>query len=295
MLHFQTAEQSVLYTGDFRLKRSDLERIKPLKSMSEARSCGAVYVDSTFFSEQWPEFPPQQVSIEKIIDLVRSWVEKSPRHVIELNTPATYGSELLFLRIHQVLGRKIHVSAAVFEQYQYVPDLDGVTTTDPSGLQIHACYGEDRKVCLEESRKAGLVRVIRPSAMIWRQWRTGKDIMQVDNSRTETYRVCYSNHASFSEVRDLLLFLRAKSVYLNVENPARAEEMEALRHEIMKGYSEEAAQESSICPFGTQSGNEFRFSNVQPLTIGRGDALPIDEDFVVVLPKRRRRISATTS
>ena len=74
----------------------------------------------------------------------------------QCKAPATFGSELLFRRIHLILCRRIiHISATIFE-------------------------------------------------------------------------VCHSNHASFSEIRDLLLFLRAKNVYLNVVSPERAEEMKAL-------------------------------------------------------------------
>jgi DNA repair metallo-beta-lactamase len=302
MLYFQNKYTNVLYTSDFRLKKIDIERIKPLKLLADSRTCDAIYFDSTFFSCQYKEFPPQHESINAIIDLIRPWLEKSTKHQIVLKTPATYGSELLFKKISKATNMKIHVNDAVYEQYRYIPDMDNCLTKSPVNplqCRIHACYGPEKEACLKDYKNSKLLRIIRPSAMIWRYWNTGEDIVtkilsptKDSSNKTETYRVCYSNHSSLSEIRDLLLYLKPKKVNLNVVNSGTKQEMFALKQQIMEEYNEERSltAEAVHQPFVAIE-SSFTFATAQTLdTRIHTEQIEINEEFVLSLPKRRKRI-----
>ena len=61
----------------------------------------------------------------------------------------------------------------------------------------------------------------------------------------------------------------------------------------MRDYSEEAVQKLGLCPFSSYNADGFRFSNVQPLAIVCTIDLANNEDFVMALLNRKRRILAS--
>ena len=64
------------------------------------------------------------------------------------------------------------------------------------------------------SGEAPAVRVITPSTMWFTQRPNLESIVQCTKTR---HRVCYSFHSSYSEVRDLVMYLKPKEVYPNVK------------------------------------------------------------------------------
>lgn len=191
-------------------------KMKRLKSL--VGKIDTAYIDSTFFSCDYQNFPDQIRSAKEICDIINEWLSKSSRHVISLKFPARYGYELLFIKIGTMLDVKIHINEDEMEKYRYIPELDNIFTTNTRKSRIHACFDYKNKngkllTCNPELDPA-LILVIKPTAMIWKEWEDSLEIVKKDAN--DNVRVCYSNHSSMSEIRDFLIYLKPKKVELNV-------------------------------------------------------------------------------
>ncbi|KAJ6622380.1 Protein artemis [Pseudolycoriella hygida] len=216
MFLFETNGVKVLYTGDFRLSKRLMLKMKLLKNVTG--SLNTIYIDSTFLSKTYETFPGQIRSATTICDIIKEWLGKSSNHVISLKMPARYGYEFLFIEIGKRLKLKIHVNEGEMAMYRYIPELDNIFTTNSRKSQIHACFDWQNKngkqLTCNPELDPSLIRVIKPTAMIWKEWQHSLDIVKKEEH--ENIRVCYSNHSSMSEIRDFLIYLQPKNVELNV-------------------------------------------------------------------------------
>lgn len=165
------------------------------------------------------DFPTQFESNKIICDLIDEWVRKGPEYVIIIRASARYGSECLFRDIYKRTRLKIHVNNSELERYLYFPELDECFTTNENS-QIHGCYSHANRnskyLTCQPNKDDKYVRVIKPSAFIWKNWKLSEPIYRYD-SDMKWCRVCYSNHSSFNEIRDFIMYLKPKRVKLNVE------------------------------------------------------------------------------
>lgn len=241
MFLFEQNQLKILYTGDFRfewpqftvfiiyfnfflifrLRLKDVQKISALKDVSSSSAIytDAIYIDSTFFSKSYPYFPTQFESTNKICELIDEWLAKGRDYKILLKTPARYGYEYLFLTIFKRFGQKIHVNETIFNNYQYIPELDNCFTTKGDCCNIHACYSSINKqtrnlLCCQPKYNTAMVRIIKISAMAWINLQAHDDICRKDSENF--IRVCYSNHPSYNELKDFLMYLHPKKVELNV-------------------------------------------------------------------------------
>ncbi|XP_041457763.1 protein artemis-like [Lytechinus variegatus] len=208
MFLFEGSEGTVLYTGDFRLAKGEAARMDPLHSGSRVKDISSVYLDTTFCVPEAMFIPSREESKDALLDLVDRQISKSAGHMVKLNCKAKYGYEYLFVELSKTFNQKVHVSDTLMKQYDRVPDLCTHLTTEGSLTQIHACrYGP----C--SLKKATDILSIQPSTM----WFTGNarpdDVIRKIGRR---YRLCFSFHSSFSEIRDFLAYIRPHHVYPNV-------------------------------------------------------------------------------
>lgn len=222
----------VLYTGDFRLNKKELEGIKAFTEYKN--TIDEIYLDSTFLKDIYPNFPTQDASCEAIVKLIEEWTSKGSHKKILLHTSARYGYEWMFIQLYKSLKMKIHVTEANYESYRYIPEMDDVIACNGIETKIHACNIKDCS-CNVFSGKDD-VRIIRVSAMVWQGWKIGDECVIKDSE--QNFRVCYSNHASLSEIRELLLFFKPKQVFLNVMPKTRIEcdTMRSVLDRIMNEY-----------------------------------------------------------
>lgn len=78
-LLFQTDGHDILYTGDFRMSLKNAQNITLLNEIKNRKNVIA-YIDSTFMKPSFANFPTQTESVNKIVAVVRRFLEKSPRH-----------------------------------------------------------------------------------------------------------------------------------------------------------------------------------------------------------------------
>lgn len=197
--------KTVLYTGDFRMKIDDIRKIRAFyDSTGEIKGIHSLYLDTTFFFRDYNQFPSREESLCQIITLIEEWIALGEKHIIHLSTKARYGYEFVFCEIFKKIRIPVHINKREFDFYSLVPSLDGAVTLDASNTKIHCNCGDTfQSICKNE--KMYNLRTIKLSAMRWTTENLKEDKI-INNS--ETYFVCYSTHASYTEVVDLIKFLK---------------------------------------------------------------------------------------
>lgn len=221
MFLFQGSNGTVLYTGDFRLAKGEAARMELLHSGGRVKDIQSVYLDTTFCDPRFYQIPSREECLNGILELVRSWITRSPYHVVWLNCKAAYGYEYLFTNLSEELGVQVHVDR--LDMFRNMPDILHHLTTDRS-TQIHACrhpkaeeyFHWNKLPCGITSRNRIPLHTIsiKPSTM-WFGERTRKTNVIVRTGES-SYRACFSFHSSYSEIKDFLTYICPVNAYPNV-------------------------------------------------------------------------------
>lgn len=175
MFYFETScGINHLYTGDFRIQEQDIHQITYFKEFSQKFNLDVIYLDSTFLKEEYKHFPTQSESMAEIIRLTKDWLQLSSKHKVYFTFPARYGYEALLIELSKNFKQKIQVYDEIFENYKYISLLEECVTTQPSRIQVinwRFCNSLAKSnIDLEN------VRVIKPSALFWTNWKKGESI-----------------------------------------------------------------------------------------------------------------------
>uniref|UniRef100_A0A8C9BD11 Protein artemis n=1 Tax=Phocoena sinus TaxID=42100 RepID=A0A8C9BD11_PHOSS len=218
---FQGNNGTVLYTGDFRLAKGEAARMELLHSGGRVKDIQSVYLDTTFCDPKYYQIPSREECLHGILELVRSWITRSPYHVVWLSCKAAYGYEYLFTNLSEEFGVQVHVNK--LDMFRNMPDILHHLTTDRD-TQIHACrhpkaeeYFQWNKLpCGVTSKNRIPLHTIsiKPSTM-WFGERARKTNVIVRTGES-SYRACFSFHSSYSEIKDFLSYIYPVNVYPNV-------------------------------------------------------------------------------
>ncbi|XP_011879832.1 PREDICTED: protein artemis [Vollenhovia emeryi] len=221
MFLFERLDKFILYTGDFRINTRDYRKLKSLHYHVDSnrfpKKLAKMYLDTTFLDSDFRSFPTRKETINVMGREVRDWLKKSSRNVVVLDCSATYGSEYLykelstFLKDH-IKDSRVHVKHYVHESYCRISNLESYITNDPLSARIHACMkkGESLK-CRTDVLEENILTIV-PSAMKWRGEDSSK-IGEWDKQKARMYNVCYSVHASYSELEEFILYFKPEEIY----------------------------------------------------------------------------------
>lgn len=271
----------------------------------------SLYLDSTFLSNDYKYFPTQCQSTETIKTLSDDWLSASKNNHVVIRPPANYGYEFLLTTLSEKLNMKIHITNSAFaDAYKYIMDYNKHfdDLLDLEGrIRIHLCstnesagYQWHKKVLpCRSSISADKIRVIRPTAMKWKNLTENDPHFEMNAGDSNVYFVCYSNHASFDEIKDLIEFLKPKNVHLNVEadNAEEKRKMKSALNSIIdridgtkcKNLTGGFAENS--CP----TTSKYSFANLNYLISANeipDSKLSFDDETSNIHIKRRRRNSA---
>ncbi|KAJ8047553.1 Protein artemis [Holothuria leucospilota] len=209
MFLFEGDAGNVLYTGDFRLKKTDVAGIEALHSGTEVKPLESLYIDTTFFDPKVMFIPSREQSCAAMLDLIEEQLERGPNHMVHIKCRAKYGYEYLFVEISKAFNMKVHVSEEIMQQYERVPDLAMHMTIEGSTTQVHAC----RKYSCTVGEADNVITIL-PSTMWFNSNAQPDDVLRRISSHT--YRLCFSFHSSYSEICDFIQHLKPKNIYPNV-------------------------------------------------------------------------------
>lgn len=179
--------------------------------------------------------------------------------------PANYGYEFLLSHLAGQFANEVHISSGNAGDYSFLPELDACYSKHVSrNTRIHfqcdpiqsKTWSSRSILCCPELQEKH-IRIIRPTAWIWAGWEENTPIYERVDDFVETYRVCYSNHSSFTEIQELIKFINAKSVKFNVQPPENRHEIQAAFNQIVggedKGEIKMVSDEADSIPFITFS------------------------------------------
>ncbi|XP_077977647.1 protein artemis-like [Glandiceps talaboti] len=243
MFLFEGSRGTILYTGDFRFAKEEVRRIPALHCGTRVKDIQSLYLDTTFCHPNATYLPSREECLSHLITLVDGWICRSPHHMVRLVCKAKYGYEYLFVELSQRFNCKVHVSDIHYSYYSKVKNVSHHLTTDGNATRIHACRWKDCKMDNSDD-----VLCIQPSTM----WflcsgnATPRDVIKMDSYK---YRLCYSFHSSYSEIRDFADHICPVNIYANVipKNSSEEEVMDRLK-DLLRGAKKQSKVNTTTEP-----------------------------------------------
>ncbi|CAG9577573.1 unnamed protein product [Danaus chrysippus] len=140
MFLFKTTTKTILFTGDFRMNPNDLPKYSALHENGQPIKLDNLYVDTTFLSYNYDNFPKRSESIEKMCSEITKWLSYE-QNAVALQTSAKYGYEFAFNEIYRRLGFKVHVPSERWSLYSTIQHLVPGVTNELT--RIHLCNKKD--------------------------------------------------------------------------------------------------------------------------------------------------------
>ncbi|XP_038701091.1 DNA cross-link repair 1A protein isoform X2 [Tripterygium wilfordii] len=224
--------KAVLHTGDFRFSEE-------MASMSLLRTCpvDTVILDTTYCDPQY-DFPKQEAVIQFVIDAIQA--EAFNPKTLFLIGSYTIGKERLFLEVARVLRRKVYVPAAKFRLLECLgfseEDMLWFTLNELES-HIHvvpmwtlASFKRLKHISNQYVNRFSLIVAFSPTG-----WTFGKGKKKSPGRRWQQgtmirYEVPYSEHCSFSELREFVKMVSPEKIIPSVNNdgPESADTMVSL-------------------------------------------------------------------
>ncbi|XP_068660538.1 DNA cross-link repair protein SNM1 isoform X2 [Aristolochia californica] len=225
-------KKAVLHTGDFRYSEE-------MASCTILQSCNihTLILDTTYCNPQY-DFPKQEAVIQFVIEAIQA--ETFNPKTLFLIGSYTIGKERLFLEIARFLRRKIYVGAAKLKLLgcMRLPEEDMQWfTLNERESNIHvvpmwtiASFKRLKHLSNQYSSQFNAIVAFSPTG-----WTYGKGKKRTPGRRWQQgtiirYEVPYSEHSSFSELREFVQFLSPEKIIPSVNNkgPESAEAMVTL-------------------------------------------------------------------
>ncbi|KAL1464238.1 hypothetical protein WDU94_003904 [Cyamophila willieti] len=231
MFLFEVDDIRVLFTGDFRYSVNDICKLKLLKNPDETvKKIDNIYLDTTFAYEEYKDFPSRDQSLQAILTEVKNWLKKDENNVVNLELPARFAYEFVFVSIYQMLNMKVHVTPVKLDLYQNISEIIGSVTSNPN-TKVHAC--QDQALCVRGKNKNPLT--IRLCTMLFKdsfvQNCGGGLYKNCDNSEIKIF---YATHSSLNELRTFVNYLSPVMVTPFVIQPGTGVNLEILRERVTK-------------------------------------------------------------
>ncbi|XP_044463163.1 DNA cross-link repair protein SNM1 isoform X1 [Mangifera indica] len=224
--------KAVLHTGDFRFSEQ-------MASTLVLQSCPihTLILDTTYCNPQY-DFPKQEAVIQFVIEAIQA--EAFNPGTLFLIGSYTIGKERLFLEVARVLHRKVYVNAAkhrLLKCLEFSEEDMRWFTMNEQESHIHvvpmwtlASIKRLKHVSDQYKNRFSLIVAFSPTGWtfskgkkksIGRRWQQGTIIR---------YEVPYSEHCSFTELREFVKLVSPESIIPSVNNdgPASANSMVSL-------------------------------------------------------------------
>eukprot|EP00731_Ephydatia_muelleri_P020470 Em0013g197a len=220
-----------LHTGDFRATRA-------MQGFPELCDCriNQLFLDTTYCSPEH-DFPEQADAISFVVRKTQEALRRNPSTLIISGT-YTIGKEKVFLAISETVGSKVYVGKEkmglmyCLEWEQLVRAL----TLDPHGARVHVLsIGEltldNLSSYLEQYRhKYTAVLAFKPTGWTYRSKCSLAAIQAQTRGAVTIYGVPYSEHSSYSELREFVQFISPQKVVPTVGNGSEKNRLKMQQH-----------------------------------------------------------------
>lgn len=222
----------ILHSGDCRLASTLLPQLPQLEAV---RGAVDLILDTTYCDPQYT-FPTQAEALNFAVDAVKA--EAFNPKTLFLFGSYTIGKERLYLQAAKVLGCKIYVSATkkkILDCLDLPPDEAALLTTDDSETNLHAVplwmISQKHMAKTLKYYRGRFTNVVgfQPTG-----WTHTRDTTSTKAGRRRqkgtliTYQVPYSEHSSFSELKEFVQWLRPRSIIPSVNSDGGGPKMQKM-------------------------------------------------------------------
>ncbi|GMG99305.1 hypothetical protein Nepgr_001145 [Nepenthes gracilis] len=212
--------KAVLHTGDFRFSEE-------MANIDALHTCPihTLIIDTTYCDPQY-DFPKQEAVIQFVIEAIQA-ESFNPRTLFLIGC-YTIGKERLFLEVARVLHTKVYVTAAKLRVLKCLglpeEDMQWLTTREQES-HIHvaplwtlASFKRLKQISSQYSDRFSLIVAFSPTG-----WTFGKGKKKSTGRRWQQgtiirYEVPYSEHCSFTELKEFVKFLSPLNIIPSVNN-----------------------------------------------------------------------------
>ncbi|OIT36530.1 PREDICTED: DNA cross-link repair 1A protein [Nicotiana attenuata] len=212
--------KAVLHTGDFRF-------CEEMTRNSILQTCGVhtLILDTTYCDPQY-DFPKQEAVIQFVIESIQA--ETFNSKTLFLIGSYTIGKERLFVEVARALQKKVYITASKLRILQCLgfprEDMQFFTLNEQES-QIHvvpmwtlASFKRLKYVSNQYAGRYSLIVAFSPTG-----WSFGKGKKKSTGSRWQQgtiirYEVPYSEHSSFSELKEFVKFVSPVNIIPSVNN-----------------------------------------------------------------------------
>jgi DNA cross-link repair 1A protein len=222
----------LLHSGDCRLASTLLPQLPQLENM---RGNIDLILDTTYCDPQYT-FPTQAEALNFAVDAVKA--EAFNPKTLFLFGSYTIGKERLYLQAAKVLNCKIYVSATkkkILDCLDLPPDEAALLTTDDSETNLHAVplwmVSQKHMAKTLKYYRGRFTNIVgfQPTG-----WTHTRDTTSTKAGRRRqkgtliTYSVPYSEHSSFSELKEFVEWLKPRSIIPSVNNDGGGPKMQKM-------------------------------------------------------------------
>ncbi|CAN7026160.1 unnamed protein product [Brassica rapa subsp. trilocularis] len=228
-----------LHTGDFRASKQ--MQTHPLLFN---RRVHVLYLDTTYCNPRY-KFPSKEDVLSYVVRITKEFLRKQPRTLIVVGS-YSIGKECVYLAIAKALGVKVFANASrrrILESFGW-DDISKSLCTDGKATCLHVLpmsalkferLDEHLKVYREQY---GAVLAFRPTGWTYSE-KVGEHLDMIrptSRGKVTIYGVPYSEHSSFTELREFVQFLRPDKIIptVNISNAESREKMQSCFREWLR-------------------------------------------------------------
>ncbi|EEF49303.1 DNA cross-link repair protein SNM1 [Ricinus communis] len=241
LLHFRLSNGlCYLHTGDFRASK-----VMQSYHLLVNQKVNALYLDTTYCNPKY-KFPSKEDVLNYVVRVTKDFLKQQPETLIVVGA-YSIGKECVYLSISKALGVKIYASASrrqILESFGW-SDLSRSLCTQPKDTPLHVLPISSLRVeTLKDYLKKYInqyraVLAFRPTGWTYSE-NVGKKldlIRPISKGNVTIYGVPYSEHSSFTELKEFVEFLKPDKIIptVNVGNPTNREKMQSHFREWLEG------------------------------------------------------------
>lgn len=231
--------QAILHTGDFRACRA-------MQSYPEFRECHVhtLYLDTTYCNQRY-RFPLQKEVIDFVIQVTQAALKKNNRTLVVVGA-YSIGKERVYLGIAEALNVPIFAErrrSRILRALEW-PELVCRLCADGSSTLLHVLpigflRPQKLKAYLQGYPRFNSILAFRPTGWTYSE-KIGNQLhllKPIISGTVTVYGVPYSEHSSFSELKEFVQFLQPERIIptVNVGRPQERDQMQSyFRQWLMK-------------------------------------------------------------
>ncbi|KAI4348406.1 hypothetical protein L6164_009133 [Bauhinia variegata] len=241
LIHFHLPNgQCFLHTGDFRASK-----FMQAYSLLVNQHVNVLYLDTTYCNPKY-KFPSKEDVLNYVVKITKNHLNMQPRTLVVVGA-YSIGKECVYLAISKALGVKIHANASrrrILLAFGW-PELSDSLCTNEKDTLLHVLPMSSLRFEIlmdylkSYEEKFAAVLAFRPTGWTFSE-KIGNHlelIKPISKGNVTIYGVPYSEHSSFTELREFVQFLRPDKIIptVNVWRAANREKMQSYFRGWLKG------------------------------------------------------------